>query len=133
MQEQVLPATQRIRRRPEFERIYNTGAKIYSRLMTVFVMSNGTDFPRLGVAATRKLGSAVERNHAKRLARELFRRRKNVGGLDIVIVPRRDMLNAPFATLEAEYSSLLTRRREPPRGNARRPGVGSRDRGASSV
>jgi ribonuclease P protein component len=108
-------APDRIRRRPEFERIYNTGAKIHGRLMTVFVMANGTDQPRLGVAATRKLGSAVERNRAKRRARELFRRRREVGGLDIVIVPRREMLDAPFAALEAEYVALLARRRDRPR------------------
>ena len=107
-----MAAPDRIRRRPEFERIYNTGAKIHGRLMTIFVMANGTDQPRLGVAATRKLGSAVERNRAKRRARELFRRRREVGGLDIVIVPRREMLDAPFATLEAEYAALLGRRRD---------------------
>ena len=108
----VVAAPDRIRRRPEFERIYSTGAKIHGRLMTVFVMANGTDQPRLGVAATRKLGSAVERNRAKRRARELFQRRREVGGLDIVIVPRREMLDAPFATLEAEYAALLGRRRD---------------------
>ena len=107
----MLAAPERIRRRPEFERIYEAGAKIHGRFMTLFVMANGTDSPRLGVAATRKLGSAVERNRAKRRARELFRRRRQIGGLDIVIVPRREMLDAPFATLEAEYVALLGRRR----------------------
>lgn len=81
--------------------------------MTLFVMLNGTETARLGVAATRKLGSAVERNRAKRRARELFRRRKKIGGLDIVIVPRREMLDAPFASLEAEYVALLARRGRP--------------------
>ena len=109
----------RIRRRPEFERIYSTGAKVHGRYMTLFVMVNGTDAPRLGIAATRKLGSAVDRNRAKRRARELFRRRKQVGGLDIVIVPRREMLDAPFASLEAEYASLLGRRRDRARVAAR--------------
>ena len=85
------------------------------------------------VAATRNLGSAVERNRAKRRARELFRRRKNIGGLDIVIVPRREMLDAPFATLEADYTALLARHREPARRDARRPGVGARSGTASSL
>jgi len=67
--------------------------------MTLFVTSNGNSHCRLGVAATRKLGSAVVRNRAKRLARELFRRQKPVAGLDIVLVPRREMLDAPFASL----------------------------------
>ena len=121
MGKEGLAALDRIRRRPEFERIYSAGAKIHGRLMTVFVMPNGSTTPRLGVAATRKLGSAVERNRAKRRARELFRRRKNIGGLDIVIVPRREMLDAPFAVLEADYAALLPRRREPSgRGGHRR-------------
>jgi ribonuclease P protein component len=123
VKEEGLAAPDRIRRRPEFERIYGAGAKVHGRLMTVFVMPNGTATPRLGVAATRKLGSAVERNRAKRRARELFRRRKNIGGLDIVIVPRREMLDAPFAVLEADYAALLTRRREPSGRGAHRRDV----------
>ena len=118
---QGLPATERIRRRPEFERVYNGGARIHGRFMTVFVMPNGGPAPRLGVAATRKLGSAVERNRAKRLAREVFRRHKVAAALDIVVVPRREMLDAPFASLEAEYQSLLERHgREGARGGPRR-------------
>ena len=133
MKGQGLEAPERIRRRPEFERIYGAGAKIHGRLMTVFVMPNGTATPRFGVAATRKLGSAVERNRAKRRARELFRRRKNIGGLDIVIVPRREMLDAPFATLEADYIAVLGRRREPSRSDTHRSGLGPRPRTASSL
>ena len=133
MEDHGLAAPERIRRRPEFERIYSAGSKVHGRLMTVFVMPNGTATPRFGVAATRKLGSAVERNLAKRRARELFRRRKNIGGLDIVIVPRREMLDAPFATLEADYIALLARRREPARTDSRRPSRRAGPRPAASV
>jgi ribonuclease P protein component len=118
---QRLVATERIRRRPDFERVYNEGVRIHGRFMTVFVMSTGGSAARLGVAATRKLGSAVERNRAKRLAREVFRRHKAAGGLDIVVVPRREMLDAPFASLEADYQSALERHpRERARGAAGR-------------
>jgi ribonuclease P protein component len=86
------------------------------------------------VAATRKLGSAVERNRAKRLARELFRRNKLAAGLDIVIVPRREMLDAPFGTIEADYLAALDRRdRERRRSEGSRPRGGRRPRPASSV
>jgi len=78
--------------------------------MTLFVVANGGTATRLGVAATRKLGSAVERNRAKRLAREVFRRNKIGEGLDIVIVPRREMLDASLASLETDYTSALERR-----------------------
>ena len=100
----------RVRRRPEFERAYDTGIRIHGRFMMLFVVPNGGAEPRLGVAATKKLGSAVARNRAKRHARELFRRHKVAAGLDIIIVPRREMLDASFASLEADYLGALERR-----------------------
>jgi len=132
MSGQALPVAERIRRRPEFERVYNAGAKVHGRFMTVFVLANGGARPRLGVAATRKIGSSVDRNHAKRLAREVFRRHKVAAGLDIVVVPRREMLNASFANLEADYHAVLQRsgRESSSAGRFRR---GRRDRAAQSV
>ena len=111
--EEGLKTVERIRRRSEFERIYEEGSRTRGRFMTVFVLPNGASAARLGVAATRRLGSAVERNHAKRLTRELFRRHKIRGGLDVVIVPRREMLNAPFTTIEADYLIALDRGSRP--------------------
>jgi len=129
-----LGAAERIRRRPEFERIYKEGARIHGRFMTVFVLPNGGTAPRFGVAATRKLGAAVERNRVKRLSREVFRRNKLAAGLDIVIVPRREMLDAPFASLESDYHAALDRRhRERPAPPRRPAGRGRRPRAATSV
>src|SRR5688572_4721593 len=93
---QTLGGTERVRNRPDFERAYSTGLRVHGRFMTLFVVPNGGGPARLGVAATRKLGSAVERNRAKRLAREMFRRNKVAAALDIIVVPRREMLDAPF-------------------------------------
>src|SRR2546429_7923331 len=106
---QGLAVSERVRHRSEFERAYTEGVRIQGRFMTLFVASNGGSTPRLGVAATRRIGSAVERNRAKRLARELFRRGKLAAGLDIIIVPRREMLDAPFASLETDYHATLDR------------------------
>src|SRR5688500_11196674 len=78
--------------------------------MTLFVAPNSSNRCRFGVAATRKLGSAVVRNRAKRLARELFRREKPPAGLDVILVPRREMLDASFASLEVDYNTTLARR-----------------------
>ena len=124
-----------MRCRPEFERAYDTGVRISGRFMTVFVVDNGGQAPRLGVAATRKMGAAVERNRAKRLARELFRRHKIDAGLDVIIVPRREMVDVPFASLEADYLAALERRGQSSRARSSRPPRhrGGRRRAASRV
>jgi ribonuclease P protein component len=56
------------------------------------------------------MGAAVERNRAKRLVRELFRHHKPAAALDVVVVPRREMLDAPYDRVETEFVSLLNRR-----------------------
>src|SRR4029453_13989416 len=47
---QAFRLADRVRSRPEFERAYNTGARIHGRFMTVFVVANGTVTSRLGVS-----------------------------------------------------------------------------------
>ena len=101
---------ERIRRRPEFQQVYERGARIHSRYSTVFLLPNGGTVGRLGIAATRKLGGAVQRNRAKRLIREVFRRNKIAPGFDVVVIPKRDLLDATLNTLEADYRNLVERR-----------------------
>ena len=81
----------------------------------MFLLPNG-GVGRLGIAATKKLGGAVERNRAKRLIREVFRRNKIADGFDVVVVPKRDLLDASLSTLEADYRGLLARRVARPSG-----------------
>jgi ribonuclease P protein component len=114
----ALPARLRIRRRPEFLRVYEHGFRVRARLMTVVAHPNVQGPSRLGIAATRKLGGAVVRNRAKRLVRELFRNADVPQGLDIVIIPRPDMLDADFRTLESEFRYAL-RRAGRPQGTGR--------------
>ena len=103
-------AHEHIRAREEFEAIYNDGRRVSGRLMTLFVGSNNRNTARLGIAATRKIGGAVVRNRAKRLAREVFRHHKPDSGLDVVVVARREMAHAPYTAVEAEFRALLERR-----------------------
>ncbi len=108
-----LPASARIRRRPEFLRVYELGVRVRARLMTVIALPNTLGRSRLGIAATKKLGGAVVRNRARRLVRELFRQGEIPPGFDIVVIPRPDMLNADIRTLQAEFRYALRRIGQP--------------------
>jgi ribonuclease P protein component len=77
--------------------------------MTCVALPNAVGSPRLGIAATQKIGNAVARNRAKRLVRELFRAHKPLNSLDIVVIPRREMLQAPWRNLQADYRAVLQR------------------------
>src|SRR5262252_3197394 len=98
-----------IRRRADFQEVYDRGTRIHGRYSTLFLLRRPSGLGRLGIAATRKLGGAVERNRAKRLIREVFRRNKIAEGLDIVIVPKRELLDASLTVLEADYRSTFDR------------------------
>jgi ribonuclease P protein component len=102
---------QHIRQRADFQHVYDRGRKHQGRYMIVFTLPRDGRPTRLGIAATRKMGIAVERNRAKRRVRELFRHYPAPAGFDIVVVPRRPLVSAPFATLEAEYVATLGRLR----------------------
>lgn len=101
--------SQRIRRRAEFQQIYKQGTRVSGRYYTLFIQPNRLAVGRLGVAATRKLGGAVIRNRAKRLVREVFRRSGIAPGFDIIVVPRRELLDTALVALETEYRATVER------------------------
>jgi ribonuclease P protein component len=72
------------------------------------------------------MGAAFERNRAKRLVRELFRHHKPAVAVDVVVVPRREILRASFDRIEAEFRSLLARNpRSRPGRHVSSPGPGT--------
>jgi ribonuclease P protein component len=105
----VFRPEERIRRRSDFQRIYEHGIRLRGRYSTIFLLQNGGRTGRLGIAATRRLGGAVRRNRAKRLVREVFRRNKIAAGFDVVVVPRPEFLGASLTVVEADYRSTLER------------------------
>ena len=102
---------ERIRRRPEYQRVQERGTRVSGRFMTAVLLPNEFPHDRLGIIASRRVGGAVQRNRAKRLIRELFRLNKRSGatGLDIIVIPRSELVATPFSLLEADYRGILQR------------------------
>lgn len=68
--------------------------------------------PRLGLTVSRKVGTAVERNRARRRLREMVRHadvKAMTPGFDYVVVARRAALTHPFDRLLTEFSGALRR------------------------
>ena len=102
----------RIRRRREFQQVFNRGIRQQGRYFTLLLLVNGRPEARLGIVASRKLGGAVVRNRAKRLIREMFRQNlqhHREPGVDAVIIPRRELLEASFSSLSLDFQSAWRR------------------------
>jgi ribonuclease P protein component len=78
----------------------------------VLLTPNATLRPRLGIVASRKLGDAVRRNWAKRVIREIFRKDRQLTdslGVDIVVIPRRELFDAAYSSLESDLRVAVKR------------------------
>jgi ribonuclease P protein component len=101
---------QRVRRRGEFQRVFDAGYRVSSRYFTLVLAPGSSPQARLGIVASRKLGDAVRRNRAKRLIREVFRHLDASGaGVDVVVIPRRELFDAPFTDLKRDFHAAWRR------------------------
>jgi ribonuclease P protein component, eubacterial len=102
----------RVRRRDEFQRVFDRSQRAKSQYWTVLIAPNDAGVVRLGIVASRKLGDAVRRNRAKRFIREVFRRSDLLPpgkGLDVVVIPRRELFDAAYSSLESDFRATFRR------------------------
>lgn len=107
-------STVRLKTRPEFLTVQEQGRRVATKYVTVLGIANNRPCDRLGLIASRKFGNAVARNRAKRRLREVFRRHepdttgaRGLKGLDLVAIPRRAILEASFAVVDADFSDAV--------------------------
>jgi len=86
-----------------FAKVFARPAKSSDRYFTVLACPNGLNYPRLGMAISRKIArSAVARNRIKRIVRESFRHCQfQLGGMDWVVMGRSDTAQQENAVLFA--------------------------------
>jgi ribonuclease P protein component len=91
------------------------GAKAHGAAFVLQARARGdTAAPRFGFTASKKVGSAVERNRVRRRLREIVRRHAAPlaeDGHDYVLIGRRAALQAPFEAMVADFTGALTRLR----------------------
>jgi ribonuclease P protein component len=99
----------RILNRGHFRSVYESGRRVVAKYFTGFVLANSLGRPRIGITTTRKIGSSVMRNRARRLLREVFRKNKwrIPRGVDIVINVKSDLADASYQELESDFIRFL--------------------------
>jgi len=102
----------RLRKRAEFQRVFDGNLRARGRFLTMLVAARPSGGARLGIVASKKLGNAIRRNRAKRLIRDIFRHMGEADagrGIDIIVIPRTELFEATYPTLEEDYRAVLRR------------------------
>ena len=99
-----------MRSRKAFGRVFGRRLCASDQWIILYVAANDAGPARLGIAAGRRLGSAVRRNRLKRLVREAFRRIRHElpAGVDYVVVPKPGP-EPTVANLQCSIRSLAGR------------------------
>jgi ribonuclease P protein component len=106
----TLPPARRIRRRAEFQRVFDAGRRAHGRHLTIIAAPAPGPDSRIGIVASKKLGGAVVRNRAKRLIREMFRTQSAPErASDLVIIPKASALQVQSLEVIKDYNLTLRR------------------------
>jgi ribonuclease P protein component len=104
------PKGSRLLKHADFQAVYQQGKKQFSGNLAVFYrMRDDQAGPRVGFTVGKVLGGAVQRNRIRRRLRAAVR-----GGLaglsrpvDVVLHPRKSVLDMEFSRLDAEIEQLF--------------------------
>lgn len=120
------PREARLLRHADFERVYKLGKRHFAKLMTVFYLRRADgEGSRVGFTVGRALGGAVQRNRMKRRLREALRLHGRFDvPVDVVINPKKSLLMADFADVQAEVVRAMQTilKAEPKKFEERLPG-----------
>ncbi|MCP4255564.1 MAG: ribonuclease P protein component [Candidatus Scalindua sp.] len=100
---------ERLRKRKEFQLVFDKGERYGNYQLKIFALSNGSSVSRLGLVVGRKFGNSPKRNRFKRILREAFRLNKDLlnNGADIVVIPRPGLTELTLKAIEEKFKIIL--------------------------
>jgi ribonuclease P protein component len=104
----------RLRTGYDFRRVREQGARMAQGCLVLnWLRLPPGSHSRLGVVSSARLGGAVQRNRARRLLRECYRRHQHELGapVDLVLVARPSINGKKFAEVEKEFLTSMRKTR----------------------
>lgn len=101
--------TESLKKNYQFRFVYNRGKSVANKYLVMYVLKNDSDFNRLGISVSKKVGNSVVRSRVTRLIRESYRLSENEikPGFDIIVIARTFSKDKPFSEIERSLKHLL--------------------------
>lgn len=110
----------RLCKHTDYQRVYKASRKQWAKQVAYFTAArepgsitaqkSATAGPRVGLTVPKALGKAVDRNRIKRRLRAIVRanlERLGQAPVDVVLHPKRSVLDADYRTLEREVAQIF--------------------------
>jgi ribonuclease P protein component len=109
--DQRLRPRERLTKSADYAKVLRRGVRLDGRLFNLAAAPNQRTHHRLGLTVSRRVGGAVQRNRAKRVLRDAFRRRRRHAGIccDLVLIAKREILDSTQRDVERELERSLQR------------------------
>lgn len=98
-----------IKKNADFNDIINKGELLKTKYYNIYYKVGDNDFPKFGLAVSKKLGNAVVRNKIKRQLRMLIDENKNKFSIkqNYIIIVKKSINEAKFADMRADLAQAL--------------------------
>ncbi|MFA5228326.1 MAG: ribonuclease P protein component [Candidatus Paceibacterota bacterium] len=104
----MLPKENRLKKKKEFEAIFENGRIKKGKNIIVRYLGNGTEETKVGFIVSKKVSKkAVERNKIKRQLREATKQTDLKRGLSIIIIALSTIKDVPYGGIEEDVKKTL--------------------------
>ncbi|MCM1053101.1 MAG: ribonuclease P protein component [Ruminococcus sp.] len=98
-----------VKKNTDFNDIINSGKFFKNRYYSIYYKNNSDNFPKFGLAVSKKCGNAVERNKIKRQLRMIINNHKKLfkDKVSYIVMVRKDIINITYQEMESSLVKLL--------------------------
>lgn len=100
-----------IRKNSEFRAVYKKGKSFSNYLLVLYIYRNNSEYNRLGVTVSKKVGKSVARNRIKRLIKESYRLNSNDinKGYDLIFIARNPANGKSYKEIHKAVLNLFNK------------------------
>ena len=102
--------TQGLQKDSDFRKVYKQGKSFANRYLVMYILNNKSDFNRVGISVSKKVGKAHIRNKARRRIKESYRLNIDTNikkGYDIVFIARVAIKDVEYIDIEKAMKHLV--------------------------